>query len=63
MPLSDEQRREAVALLADLLLAAGAKRRGIGSGGATGNRDPESMPALTRTRRIGAEHVFELHGI
>ena len=34
MPLSDEQRREAVALLADLLLAAEAKRRGVGSGGA-----------------------------
>lgn len=37
MPLSDEQRREAVALLADLLLAAEAKRRGAGSGGATGS--------------------------
>lgn len=37
MPLSDEQRREAVALLADLLLAAEAKQRGVGSGGATGS--------------------------
>jgi hypothetical protein len=35
VPLSDEQRREAVALLADLLLAAEAKRRGVASGGAT----------------------------
>jgi hypothetical protein len=35
VPLSDEQRREAIALLADLLLAAEAKRRGVGSGGAT----------------------------
>jgi hypothetical protein len=37
VPLSDGQRREAVALLADLLLAAEAKRRGVGSGGATGS--------------------------
>ena len=37
MPLGDEQRREAVALLADLLLAAEAKRRGVGSGGVTGS--------------------------
>jgi hypothetical protein len=36
VPLSDEQRREAVALLADLLLAAEAKGRGVGSGGASG---------------------------
>jgi hypothetical protein len=37
VPLSDEQRREAVALLADLLLAAEAKRRGVSSGGVTGS--------------------------
>lgn len=36
VPLSDEQRRDVVALLADLLLAAEAKQRGVGSGGATG---------------------------
>jgi len=33
VPSSDEQRREAVALFVDLLLAAEAKRRGVGSGG------------------------------
>jgi hypothetical protein len=36
VPLSDDQRREAVTLLADLLLAAEAKGRGVGSGGASG---------------------------
>jgi hypothetical protein len=35
--LCNEQRREAVALLADLLLAAEAKRRGVGSGGVSGS--------------------------
>jgi len=35
VPLSDEQCCEAVALLADLLLVAEAKRRSVASGGAT----------------------------
>jgi hypothetical protein len=34
--LSDEQRREAVALLADLLLEAARKRAGVSGGGSAG---------------------------
>lgn len=37
MRLSDEQRREAVALLADLLLAAAGERRGVVSPSAAGS--------------------------
>jgi hypothetical protein len=58
VPLSDEQRREAVALLADLLLAAGAKRRGIGSGGATGSASDGaigSVISFPQKRRKGRD--------
>jgi hypothetical protein len=55
--LSDEQRREAVALLADLLLAAEAKRRGVGSGGFTGSASEVaigSVISLPQKRAKGA---------
>jgi hypothetical protein len=58
VPLSDEQRREAVALLAGLLLAAEAKRRGVGSGGATGSVSDGvigSVIPLPRKRRKGRD--------
>jgi hypothetical protein len=56
--LSDEQRREAVALLADLLLAAEAKRRGVGSGGAIGSVSDGvigSVIPVPRKRRKGRD--------
>ena len=58
MPLSDEQRREAVALLADLLLAAEAKRRGVGSGDAIASASDGvigSVIPLPRKRRKGRD--------
>jgi hypothetical protein len=58
VPLSDEQRREAVALLADLLLAAEAKRRGVGSGGASASASEGvigSVVPLPRKRRKGRD--------
>jgi hypothetical protein len=58
VPLSDEQRREAVALLADLLLAAEAKRRGVGSGGATGSVSDGAIGSVIpfpRKRRKGRD--------
>jgi hypothetical protein len=58
VPLSDEQRREAVALLADLLLAAEAKRRGVGSGGATGSASDGaigSVISFPQKRRKGRD--------
>jgi len=58
VPLSDEQRREAVALLADLLLAAEAKRRGVGFGGATASVSDGvigSVIPLPRKRRKGRD--------
>ena len=58
MPLSDEQRREAVALLADLPLAAEAKRRGVGSGGATASASDGvigGVVSFPRKRRKGRD--------
>ena len=58
MPLSDEQRREAVALLADLLLAAEAKQRGGSSGGATGSASDGaigSVISFPQKRRKGRD--------
>jgi hypothetical protein len=58
VPLSDEQRREAVALLADLLLAVEAKRRGVGSGGATGGASDGAIGSVIphpRKRRKGRD--------
>jgi hypothetical protein len=58
VPLSDEQRREAVALLADLLLAAEAKRRGVGSGGPIGSASGGaigSVISLPQKRRKGRD--------
>lgn len=42
MRLSEEQRREAVALLADLLLEAARKRAGVSGGGSAGVIDGAS---------------------
>jgi len=56
--LSDEQRREAVALLADLLLAAEAKRGGVRSGGATSGASGGaigSVISLSQKRRKGRD--------
>jgi len=56
--LSDEQRREAIALLADLLLAAEARRRGVGSAGATGSAFDGAIGSvipLPRKRRKGRD--------
>jgi hypothetical protein len=58
VPLSDERRREAVVVLADLLLAAEAKRRGVGSGGATGSASDGvigSVIPLPRKRQEGRD--------
>jgi hypothetical protein len=58
VPLSDEQRREAVALLADLLLAAEAKRRDVGFGGATGSASDGaigSVSSFPQKRRKGRD--------
>jgi hypothetical protein len=58
VPLSDEQRREAVALLADLLLGAEAKRRGVGSGAAIGSVSAGgigSVISFPRKRRKGRD--------
>jgi len=58
VPLSDGQRREAVALLAHLLLAAEAKRRGVGSGGATASASDGaigSVMSFPQKRRKGRD--------
>jgi len=58
VPLSDQQRREAVALLADLLLAAEAKQRGVGSGGAIGSASDGaigSVISFPQKRRKGRD--------
>ena len=58
MPLSDEQRREAVAVLADLLLAAEAKRRAVDSGGVTGSASDGvigSVISFPQKRRKGRD--------
>jgi hypothetical protein len=58
VPLSDEQRREAVALLADLLLAAEAKRRGVRSGGVSGGVSDGAIGSVIpfpRKRRKGRD--------
>jgi hypothetical protein len=58
VPLSDEQRREAVALLADLLLVAEAKGRGVGSGSAMGSASDgaiDSVISFPQKRRKGRD--------
>jgi hypothetical protein len=58
VPLSDEHRREAVALLADLLLAAEARRRGVRFGGATGSASDGvigSVISFPQKRRKGRD--------
>jgi hypothetical protein len=58
VPLSDEQRGEADALLADLLLAAEARWRGVGSGGITGRASDGatgSVISFPQKRRKGRD--------
>jgi len=52
--LSEEQRREAVALLADLLLAAAAKHQGVGSPGVIDGATDSVIP-LAQKRGKGRE--------
>lgn len=58
MPLSDKQRREAVVLFVDLLLAAEAKQGGVGSGGGTGSASDGaigSVISFPQKRRKGRD--------